>query len=132
MNFQDFVYEAEKYLTRQGWKHCSHNGVWPVFLKGIRCSLPEALISELWASSVFDPTVESYLLDSGWIRSSQGVVVGQQIFSRGDTYKTLRMALIEQLKLHRLDRAAVAPPTTPAAMKKILDVTQFRRTPVGR
>ena len=132
MNYQEFVRLSEEHLVSCLWKRDGHNGVWPVFMKGTRCALPEALISELWASSSFDPIVELYLLDSGWRRSGAGVVVGQQIFVRGETYKTMRMALLEQLKIHRLDRATVAPPTTPEAMKKILDVTQFRQTPVSR
>lgn len=132
MNFRDFVQAAEGHLLRHGWARNSHNGVWPMFLKGARCTFPEALTRELWQSSEFDPEVERYLIESGWRRASQGVVIGRQLFARGDTYKTLCMALIEQLKLHRLDRAAVVPPTTPEAMKKILDVTQFRLTPVSR
>ena len=132
MNFRDFVQAAEGHLMRQGWERNSHNGVWPTFLKGTMCAFPEALLHTFWRDSTFDPMVEQYLTASGWRRANYVVSAGSQLFARGDVYKTMYMALIEQLKLHRLDRAAVVPPTTPAEMKKIMDVTKYRQTPAAR
>lgn len=131
MNFQEFLSMATDHLVEAGWVNVSHNGVWSVHSKEARYEkerfpLPAALSAELQENGAFGPVVEEYLLSNGWRRSSTGVSAGQPSFQLDGVVKPLGMAMLEQLKLQRLNNEDVAPRATPNSMRKLLDVTELR------
>lgn len=135
MNFREFVAKAEEHLTLHGWTSDGHNGVWEKFRRGHDAAepFPGAIVNELMLNGEFSPVVEEYLLSNGWTRLAQ-TTVGWPVFARGNTFKALRAAMLEQLKLHRLSNEEVAPRPTPTDMKNLLSVESVRRqhqTPTG-
>lgn len=109
MNFRAFVMLAEKHLLKSGWARSGHNGTWLMFSKGQNVCQPigAALIHELLQDNDFQPVVEEYLEAHGWRRIRSMVVGGMwPVYhcATGDVkYKRLPAALMEQLKLHRLE-----------------------------
>jgi hypothetical protein len=132
MKFQEFVGAAEVHLRMAGWLMHGHNGVWRKYKKaGVSDvqPLPAALIKELETDGAFEPTVEAYLTNNGWRRSSSGVSGGWPMFSKNGKFRNLPIAMLQQLRDDRIDRAAVVPPTTPSEMKNLLDVRAVRNSP---
>ncbi len=93
---------------------------------------PVALSVELGDSTVFTPVVEEYLQDSGWHRVRSMVSASWPVYAKGTTRKNLRYAMLEQLKLHRLDNSSVNPAPTPSHVRAVLHPDNVRRvaTPV--
>lgn len=133
MKFREFVGAAEVHLRMTGWLMHGHNGVWRKYKKGGDSEskpFPAALRDELARDSVFHPSVELYLTDNGWRRST-GVIAGWPLFQRGGKYKNMLVALLEQLRDDRMDRAAVAPRTTPSELKQLLAPSSSRPSTSG-
>lgn len=121
MNFHAFMLHADRYLTANGWTRAGHNGTWPVLRPSSErwaaelqartlthfTPLPVALLHELERCHTLHPTVEAYLTGHGWLRVKAQVTLGYPVFERKgprDGYKNLPRAMVEQLKIHRLDR----------------------------
>ena len=132
MNFRDFIGAAEVHLRMTGWLICGNNGVWRKYKKRDSTAeglpLPGAICAEVRENNVFEPTIERYLVENGWRRTSSGVSSGWPTYRKGDKAKKLPEALLKQLMEDRMDRATVAPHTTPSEMKKLLDVTALRNS----
>lgn len=106
MNFHDFILAAEARLRSQGWERAGHNGTWPMLRQGglgTAWPLPAAITRDLDVSCAFQPTVEAYLHAYNWLRVKHMVCQGAPIFFQGK-FRRLPAALLEQLKMHRLDR----------------------------
>ena len=108
-----------------------HNGYWRKYKKAgadEAYPLPAVLIRQLTEDSGLAPTVEAYLVNNGWRRSTSGVFAGWTMFVKNGKYKTLPIALLEQLRDDRLDRAVVEPQTTPSGMRNLLMEGSLRRS----
>jgi hypothetical protein len=106
MIFHDFILAAEARLRSQGWARAGHNGAWPMLRykdEKLACPLPAAILRDLEANCTFQPPVELYLLEYGWLRVKHISCQGSPIFFQGK-FRRLPAALLEQLKYHRLDR----------------------------
>lgn len=123
MNFREFVGAAEVHLRMTGWLMHGHNGVWRKYKKAGDSEakpFPAALCAALDEDNAFHPDVEHYLSSNGWRRSSGGVIAGWPLFHKDGKHKKLIVALLEQLRDDRTDRAVTAPRTTPSEMKRLL------------
>lgn len=123
MNFRDFVGAAEVHLRIAGWLMSAHNGVWRKYKRpgGTEVlPLPGAITEDLRCNSMFSPTVEQYLTDNGWRRTSSGVSSGWPTFMKGDKTKKLPEALLKQMMDDRADMSVYSPSTTPSGMVQLL------------
>ncbi len=137
MNFQEFVGAAEVHLRMTGWLMHGHNGVWRKYKKGGDVGampFPAAIVNELSRDSIFHPTVETYLTSNGWRRGTGGVIAGWPLFHKDGKYKSMLIALLEQLRDGRIDRSVYAPHNTPSDVRLLLNadaVRAVRDTPLS-
>ena len=130
MNFLEFVGAAEVHLRTTGWLMHGHNGVWRKYKRpgaSETYPMPAAVVRQLQADGLFEPTVEIYLRANGWRRYTGGVIAGWPMFMKNGKFRTLPIALLEQLRDDRTDRRVVDPHTTPSGMKDLLTVESLRR-----
>lgn len=131
MNFREFTGAVEVHLRKCGWLFHGNNGVWRKYKKAGETNsipLPAALVAELFVNGEFMPQVELYLQDNGWLRTSSGVSTGWPRFRKGGDSKTMDKALLEQLKLDRLNPDVYSPRTTPSELRSLLiDVDTLRK-----
>ncbi len=113
MDLRAFVQASEQYLLARGWVSRGHNGTWLMFsAPGLESMpLPTAVLTALRASVEFQPVVECYLTLNGWARVECVVCGGWPLYhheSSGRHFVPLGKALLEQLKLQRLELEAPA------------------------
>lgn len=129
MNFREFVRAAEAHLRSTGWLMHGHNGTWMKYKRAgstTALPMPAALLEELQTNSTFQPSVESYLIHSGWRRSSGGVTLGGPLFCKNGKHKRIAVAMLEQLRDDRLDRSVHSPQSTPTEVRALLNADSVR------
>jgi len=130
MNFQEFVGASEVHLRMTGWLMHGHNGVWRKYKKPGAVDvhpLPAAVVKQLEINGLFEPTVETYLTSNGWRRTTGGVIAGWPMFVKNNKFRSLPIAMLEQLRDDRLDKSIVDPHTTPSGMREIITTGLMHR-----